>query len=187
MLSSLLTEATPYPTQAHTYSSLSLTHYVKLAKEPYKRDDILQKRPTFLSASSSRALPRTHTLSLYICHTHILLSLSLCHDRTHRHTHTLLSLSLSHYITHKRTPLSLSLSHAPSNLHTHSARTRYHDWVRSQHLLFLTHTDTHTHTYTHTNLERERERELSLTITLSHTRIHTHIPARKTRFRHWVQ
>jgi len=54
---------------------------VSFAKEPYKRDDILQKRPIILSILLTAATPYVSWL-LYTC------DMNVCHTHTHAHNHT---------------------------------------------------------------------------------------------------
>jgi len=56
----------------------SIKLYVSFAKEPYKRDDILQKRPVILSILLTVAAP--YDAGVIVCH----LVAYLCHSHHHR-------------------------------------------------------------------------------------------------------
>ena len=126
---------------------------VSFAKEPYKRDDILQKRPIILRRLLIVATPYLLSVDLVL----VVLAGAMC-VCTHPHTHTQ---CLSRWLPNSHTPActhhtykyTLPHSHIPPQSHIHTY------WHTPTH----THTNMHTraHTHTHTN-------------TSTHTHIHTH-------------
>ena len=95
----------------------SLKLQVSFAKEPYKRDDILQKRPIILRSLLIVATPyENETCEYEKRHTHED-ARAYAHTHTHMHTHI----------------------HTHTNMHTHThAHTHTHTHT-------YTHTHTHTH------------------------------------------
>ena len=101
----------------------SLKLHVSFAKESYKRDDILQKRPRIV-----RSLLVVATLFLFLFTT---VFLSLPHTHTTHHTHI-------QHITHTYNMRAMLAVHV--HIHRTHTNTRIH-----------THTHTHTHAHTHTH------------------------------------
>jgi len=96
----------------------SFKAYVSFAKEPYKRDDILQKRPIILRR-------------LLIVATPYLLEKTYIHTQKYKQTH-----ACTHTHTHTHTH-----AHAHAHTHTHT-HTRTHTYTQTH---SHTHTLTHIH------------------------------------------
>jgi len=126
-------------------------HRVSVAKEPYKRDYILQKRPILVKPIIFMSPTITHSLSHTLSHT-----LSLTHSLSHTHSHSVtLSLSmanerveycrarsLTHSLSYSRSqPLYLShtLSQPHPLSHNGNSAPRVHHALSHTHFLTVTH------------------------------------------------
>jgi len=171
----------------------SIKLQVSFAKEPYKRDDILQKRPIILSILLTVATPYRiyciywYTVAITLTFANFVpskfasdnpglnvlrtgvIAESQAHTHTHTYTHTHAHTHI-HTCTHTHT-------HTHTNTHsytdTHTCKDQYKDqytqtWFqRAPDWCDCRQTNIHTHTHTHTR-----------THTQTHTHTHTHTHTR---------
>jgi len=153
----------------------SLKLYVSFAKEPYKRDYILQKRPRILRSLLIEATPHTHTYILAFA-----LAFAPAKGEVMDELSALIAvLGLSH--THTHTTDVHRDRHTDTHTHTRTQRTQTH---RHAHRLIHRNADTHDttrmHTHTHTEKETDRDTDIqtrthdTCTYIDTHTHTHTH-------------
>jgi len=123
---------------------------VSFAKEPYKRDDILRKRPMILRSLLIVATPyrshitRTQTRHHLPSHTHMDTNTSSTHTLAHAHVHTHIPNTHPTVIPqyhHIVAVLSISLTHTHTLTRTH---THMDTNTSSKHTTYTPHSDSDT-------------------------------------------